>query len=162
MARTMHLETAGLWICSPADVLMKATASAPHPSWAEYKTREWCREEPPNNCAMLEECIYCISKGNGNMSKAFSPLPLKVFSFLPQNYTHLTLLKRALTRDERGGRPKALHSVNSLPSTSWPKSHLFWFTAASTVSVLLSSIILLNALTIRVCPEREYTLVSQL
>lgn len=79
-----------------------------------------------------------------------------------ENYTHLTLLKSALTGDEREGGPKAQHSVSPLQSTSWPKSHLFWFTVASTVSVLLCSIILLNALTIRVRPEREYTLVSQL
>lgn len=59
------------------------------------------------------------------MSKAFPPLLLKVFSRLPQNYTHLTLLKSALSRDEREGRPKALHSVNPLQSTSWPKSYLF-------------------------------------
>lgn len=147
---------------SPVDVLMKDTASAPHPSWVEYKTWEWCREKPPNNWARPEECIYCISKGNDNMSKACSPLLLKVFSLLPQNYTHLTLLKSALSRDEREGRPKALHSVNTQQSTSWLKSRLFWFTVASTVSVWLSSIILLNALTIKVCPEREYTLVSQL
>lgn len=147
---------------SPADVLMNATPSAPHPSWVKYKIWVCCREEPANNWARPEEGFYCISKGNDNMSKAFSPLLLKVFSLLPQNYTHLTLLKSALTRDEREGRPKALHSVNPLQSTSWPKSHLFWFTAASTVSVWLSSIILLNALTIRVRPEREYTLVSQL
>lgn len=103
---------------SPVDVLMKDTTSAPHPPWAEYKTLEWRREAPPNNWARPGECIYCISKGSENMSKAHSPLQLEVFSLLPQNYTHLTLLKSALSRDERDReaereRPKALHSVNT-------------------------------------------------
>lgn len=147
------------WACRSADLLSKATSSTRSSRTPKVSVMQrrasWEVSEP-------EERICYISKGNDNMSKAFSPLLLKVFSPLPQNYAHLTLLKSALTKDEREGRPKALHSVNPLQSTNWPESHLFWFTAASTVSVWLSSIILLNALTIRVCPEREYTLVSQL
>lgn len=61
-----------------------------------------------------EEYIYCISKSNDNMSKACSPLLLKVLSLLPQNYTHLTLLKSALSKDEREGRPKAPCTANTL------------------------------------------------
>lgn len=76
------------------------------------------------NPLKTEVCIYCISKGNDNMSKAFAPLLLKVFGLLPQNYTHLTL-KSALTRDERQGRPEALHSVNPPQFTNWPKKPSF-------------------------------------
>lgn len=140
---------------SPDDALIPSQLLIPH----ELDTKP--ESDAGKKPLTTEVCIYCISKGNDNMSKAFAPLLLKVFGLLPQNYTHLTL-KSALTRDEREGRPEALHSVNPPQFTNWPKSHLFWFTTASTVSVWLSSIILLNALTIRVCPEREYTLVSQL
>lgn len=52
--------------------------------------------------------------------------------------------------------------ADSPRSTNWPKSLHLWFSAATAVSVRQTSIILLNAPTIRGSGGGEYTLVSQL
>lgn len=85
----------------------------------------------------------------------------KTLPLLPQNYTHLTLLKSALSRDKRGGRPRALQCEHTAIYKLAKKPYFLIYCSLSR-TVCLSSIILLNALTIRVCPERPHTLVSQL
>lgn len=96
---------------------MKVCSSVPHPSQLEYKTA---------SDSVRKASSVCLLHFQGKCQQDYILLTItaKTLPLLPQNYTHLTLLKSSLSRDERGGRPQGLHSMNTQQSTSWLKSHI--------------------------------------
>lgn len=102
---------------SSVAILMKVHSSVPRPSLLENTTKS----DPASKASTV-----CLLHFQGQCQQDYILLPItaKTLPLLPQNYTHLTLLKSSLSRDERGGRPQGLHSVNTQQSTSWLKSHI--------------------------------------